>query len=260
MKSKIKISGIAILIIIILFVASYQYLRSNSISKQSLSMKPDITSDDPMKTHKPSSRRKKTRERSFNNYQESSLDYYQVIAENNLFRPIDWRKEVVKKRAPNPKPEPLPVKPPRRRPPPEPTYNLTLTGIVQNGAEWMAILEDETRGEGVFRGQGEKLKDALISEIFSEHIFIVRADAKVQLALGESIAYNTNGQILFDAIANQKPVRRSGILSANEGTFSVNLSEPSRAFLNEQKVETGDDAQQSLIERMRARRQREFGK
>jgi hypothetical protein len=116
---------------------------------------------------------------------------------------------------------------------------LTLTGIAQSGSEWIAILEDSNRKEGYFLHPGEKLKDSLVSEILAGHIILVQGDAKAQLSLGESIQYDMSGQLLLNTVANQKP-----------------------DFLNpksEIRLPTsGEDAQKSLIERMKAKRQKEL--
>ena len=245
-----------------------------SIEKQSLPAKQKITSDEHAKGHKPPSRRKKQSSsvsekplRRFTSFSElplrplvreaglrlhslvdksrSTVDAvglsrteYQVIVENNLFRPIGWRKEVVKKT--RPKTETVVLEIPKERP--APTYTLTLTGIAQNGSEWIAILEDRTRKEGYFLHRGEKLKDSLVSEILSEHIILVQGDSKTQFPLGESIQYNTNGQLLLNTIANQSTHPRP-----SEENSSVALSEKDKG------------TQKSLIERMRARRRKELG-
>jgi hypothetical protein len=162
---------------------------------------------------------------------------YQVIVENNLFRPLGWQEEVIKEPIPIPKIETVVVEIPRERP--APTYNLTLTGIAQSGSEWIAILEDSNRKEGYFLHPGEELKDFLVSEIFAGHIILVQGDAKAQLSLGESIQYDMSGQLLLNTVANQKP-----------------------DFLNPkseiQIPNSGEGAQKSLIERMKAKRQKEL--
>jgi len=150
---------------------------------------------------------------------------YQVIADNNLFRPLGWK---------NPPPSPQKTENPvvevhRKRP--APTYNLSLTGIAQNGSSWLAIVEDETKKEAYFLNRGEKLKDSFVEEIFEEHIILVVGDTKTQISLGESIKYDENGQILLNTIANR-------------------IVAP--------KIEKSENTQ-SLIEQMRARRRKELG-
>ncbi len=205
-----------------------------STERQSLSTKQNRASDEDIKKHKTSSRNKKKQASYSSEKPRSSWSEYRVIIENNLFRPIGWQK-VVKRITP--KTETVAVEIPPERP--EPTYTLTLTGIAQNGSEWIAILEDRTKKEGYFLHHGEKLKDSLVSEILSEHIILVQGDSKAQFPLGASIQYNTNGQLLLNTIANQS------ILIPNS-EFRISNS--------------GEDAPQSLIERMKARRRKELGK
>jgi len=191
------------------------------------------------KGHKPSSHSEKKQESSVSDKPHPMADTiglsrskYQVIVENNLFRPLGWQKEVVKKTTPTTE---TIVEIHRERP--APTYNLTLTGIAQDGSQWIAILEDRIRKEGYFLYRGEKLKDSLVSEIFPEHIVLVQRDAKAQLSLGESIQYDANGQILLNTIANQStlPSHRNSELKDQEAL------------------------KKSLIERMKARRKKELG-
>lgn len=161
---------------------------------------------------------------------------YQVIVENNLFRPLGWRKEVVKKTMPT---ETVVIEIPKERP--APTYNLTLTGIAQNSSQWIAIVEDETKKEGYFLHRGEKLKNALVSEISAEYIILVVGDTETQLSLGGNIKYNANGEIMLNTITTtQKP----DFLIPNPEFHTPNSDE---------------DTTKSLIERMKARRRKELG-
>ena len=79
------------------------------------------------------------------------LTDYEVIAENNLFRPLGWKREDPLPATPTVIPEPIAETPPA----PPPTYALVLTGIVKNGADWIAVVEDRERGEGMFLRRGE---------------------------------------------------------------------------------------------------------
>jgi len=203
-------------------------------------MNPNIASEKQME--KTSSRSEKKQASSglpaANSYFDKTRSFqseYQVIVENNLFRPLGWQKEVIKEPMPMPKTETVIVETPQERP--APTYNLTLTGIAQSGSDWIAILEDSNRKEGYFLHPGEKLKDSLVSEIFAGHIILVQGDAKAQLSLGESIKYDTNGHIILNTVTNQ----------------SIFL--PTSDF---RLPTSGEDAQKSLIERMKAKRQKEL--
>jgi hypothetical protein len=180
---------------------------------------------------------------------------YRVIAENNLFRPLGWKKEVVRKvvlPAPKPKIEPNPVV---ETPPPPPTYTLVLTGLVQSSAEWVAIFEDKKRDEGVFLRQGENLKDTLVNEIVPERITLARGDVKIQLALGESIEYGTDGQLLFGTVTT---VKKSGSSSGASSSMSPEAQTTRTANPSPEAQTTRTANPQGLIERMRARRKKEL--
>ena len=167
------------------------------------------------------------------------LKDYEIITENDLFRPLGWKKEIQ-----SPEEPPLTVTPEPivEIPPPPPTYTLVLTGIAKSGLGWIAVVEDRKRDEGAFLRRGEMLKDVRVQDIMSEHIMLARDDMTVQLALGESIEYGVDGRLRFDTAGTAKipkPSNKTGALSQTQ-------------------ADSGDDGEQSLIERLRARRRREL--
>ena len=174
---------------------------------------------------------------------------YQIIAENNLFRPLGWKKEAPPpaKPAPTPAPKPIVEIPPA---PPPLTYTLVLTGIVQNGSDRMAVIEDRQHNEGAFLRRGEMLKDVLVRDILAEHIKLVRGETTVQLFLGESIEYGIDGRLLFDTTGTAKMPKPTDQTNkpSPPPVGGASLPRPSP---------TGGDGQ-SLIERMRERRRREL--
>lgn len=176
-------------------------------------------------------------ERAFSLHRE--LKDYQVIAESNIFRPLGWKREVQSSEESTPKVAPEPIV---EIPPPPPAYTLVLTGIAKNGSDWIAVVEDQNRSEGAFLRRGETLKDVHIQEIMSEYITLVRDDMTLQLALGESIEYGVDGRLRFDTA----------------GTAEISKLPNETNAPAETEVDSGDDGEQSLIERMRARRQREL--
>lgn len=165
---------------------------------------------------------------------------YQIIAENNLFRPLGWTREVPPPIEPAATvvPEPIIEAPPT----PPPTYTLVLTGIVQNGSDWMAVIEDRQHNEGSFLQRGEMLKDVVVRDIVAEYIQLVRGEMMAQLALGESIEYGADGRVLFNTAGTAKPPKPTD-----------QTNKPS-----ETQMAGGGGDGQSLIERMRARRRREL--
>ena len=165
------------------------------------------------------------------------LKNYEIIAENNLFRPLGWKREVQSPNVPTAIPEPV-----VKTPPLPPTYTLVLTGIAKNGADWIAVVEDRTQDEGAFLRRGEMLKDVHVQDIMSEHITLTRDEMTVKLVLGESIEYGIDGRLRFD--------------TAGAARISK-LPNETRA-LSETQTDGDDNGEQSLIERMRARRRKEL--
>ena len=176
-------------------------------------------------------------ERAFSSHRE--LKDYEIIAENNLFRPLGWKREVQSPEESTPTVVPEPIV---EIPPPPPTYTLVLTGIAKNGSDWIAVVEDRKQDKGAFLRRGETLKDGRIQDIRSEHITLVRDDATLQLALGESIEYGVDGRLRFDTA----------------GTANISKLPNDTKALSETEADRDDDGEQSLIERLRARRQREL--
>ena len=165
------------------------------------------------------------------------LKNYEIIAENNLFRPLGWKREVQSPDVPTAIPEPV-----AKTPPLPPTYTLVLTGIAKNGADWIAVVEDRKQDEGAFLRRGEMLKDVHVQDIMSEHITLTRDEMTVKLVLGESIEYGIDGRLRFD--------------TAGAARISK-LPNETRA-LSETQTDGDDNGEQSLIERMRARRRKEL--
>ena len=167
------------------------------------------------------------------------LEDYAVIAENDLFRPLGWKRQIQSLDEPTPAVTPEPIV---ETAPLPPTYTLVLTGIAKNGLDWIAVVEDLKRDEGAFLRRGEMLKDVRVQDIMSEHITLTRGELTVQLALGESIEYGVDGRLRFDTAGTAKIPELSNETEA----------------LSETQVDSDDDGEQSLIERMRARRKEEL--
>ena len=167
------------------------------------------------------------------------LKDYEVIAENDLFRPLGWKKEIQSPKAPTPTVTHEPIV---ETPPPLPTYTLVLTGIAKSGSDWIAVVEDLKRDEGAFLRRGEMLKDVRVQNIMSEHITLTRGEMTVQLALGESIEYGIDERLRFGTAGAVKMPELPNKTDA----------------LSQTQADSGDDGEQSLIERMRARRREEL--
>ena len=169
----------------------------------------------------------------------AELQDYTVIAENDLFRPLGWKRQIQSSDEPTSTVTPEPIV---ETAPSPPTYTLILTGIAKSGSDWIAVVEDPKRDEGAFLQRGEMLKDVRVQEIMAEHITLIRDEMTVRLALGESIEYGVDGRLRFDTAGTAKipkPPNETGMLSKTQ-------------------ADSDDDGEQSLIERLRARRRREL--
>ena len=163
-----------------------------------------------------------------------ALKDYEIIAENDLFRPLGWKKEIQSPEEPTPTVTPKPIV----EIPPPPTHTLVLTGIAKSGSDWIAVVEDRKRNEGAFLRRGEMLKDVRVQDIMSEHITLARGEMVVQLALGESIEYGVDERLRFDTAGTAKIPEFPNETEGLSGTQEAD--------------------EQSLIERMRARRKEEL--
>lgn len=155
---------------------------------------------------------------------------YDIIAENNLFRPLGWRRDSGLPAEQNltPKSE-LTVE----RPSPLPTYGLTLTGIVKNGPHFLAVVEDQKIRAGMFLRCGETLKDTTVHEITPNYITLAREEVTVQLALGEGIKYGPDGRVLFGTVTKQQEVKRPTESDNSEQTLIERMRERRRTELNQ---------------------------
>ena len=167
------------------------------------------------------------------------LKDYAIIAENNIFRSLGWKREIQSPEEPT---ATAALEPIVEIPPPPPTYTLVLTGIAKSGSDWIAVVEDRKQDEGAFLRRGEMLKDVRVQDIMSEYITLTRDKMAVELALGESIEYGVDGRVQFDTV----------------GTAKISKLFNKTEALSETQTDSDDDGGQSLIERMRARRREEL--
>ena len=89
-------------------------------------------------------------------------DYYQVIVDNNLFRPLGWK-------PPNKKPE----------------YSLLGTTVDPTGNRSEAFVVEERTNQFFIVGVGEKIGDALVKEIEDKKVTLYKD--------GETITLNSGG-------------------------------------------------------------------
>lgn len=165
---------------------------------------------------------------------------YEAITQHNLFRPLGW--EPPKRTTTTLIPEHTPPVEPEPASQPQPHY-LTLTGIAQDGAESIAILEDSDRSATYFLRAGEKLKQGRIRAIHPEHIVMIQDEAEAEVALGKSVPYNGNGHLLFGSLQRHSPIPRA---DADRLTMDSGAEDTQEAT--------------SLLEQMRARRRKELAR
>jgi hypothetical protein len=96
---------------------------------------------------------------------ESGGDFYRVIIENNLFRPLGWQR-------PNRNPE----------------YALIATWIGTQGAVAKALVMERKSSQLYYVAQGEKVGDAIVENIAANQVSLKASDAIVTLK-AESIQF-----------------------------------------------------------------------
>ena len=96
---------------------------------------------------------------------ESGGDFYRVIIENNLFRPLGWQ-----------------------RPNRDPEYALVATWIGTRGTIAKALVMERKSSQLYYVAQGEKVGDAIVENIAANQVSLKASDAIVTLK-AESIQF-----------------------------------------------------------------------
>jgi hypothetical protein len=230
-KKKIKIPGIVILLIFVLivgiglkvlgFTISYLKEKQPSIATKQIKTARTVKSliYSPTEVIRPVEK----------------LSDCQVIFQNNLFEPLGGRRlepQKVEIVATNPQ-----VEPPK--PPAEKLNEITLTGIVYIDNEYQALIEDSGRGKSLYLKKGDKIKDYFVESITKDTMVLTNEETRLTKALGSKTYYNNNGKLLASG------------------------SQPSTEFASKPTIQSDasekEDANLSLIERMKARRRKELG-
>jgi len=174
----------------------------------------------------------------------------QIIVRRNLFVPLGGRiaepakqinQVIVAKQEPP-------------KPPPDPIYDLILTGIVYNGDELLALVEDSSRNRSFYLKKGDKLKDYYVEKITDKEIVLVNGDSKITQALGSKTYYDTSGKLLASKPANTVSATIAMNETSNRPSPSVAKNEPDSSASS-----NISNANLSLIEQMKARRKKELG-
>lgn len=164
-----------------------------------------------------------------------SLYDYNVIIKRDIFRPLGLTFALPNRSVteqPTPKDE-------QRQQPPEPTYKLAFTGVVNIDGKNIALIEDSNRNQAYYLTEGAKLKDYLVDSVSDDKIVLRKDQDIFTFNVGSSIYYNKDGLI------------------TSRNVQSHELFSERRESKGEDRVSLGNNA--SIIERMRARRRLELG-
>jgi hypothetical protein len=100
-------------------------------------------------------------QRSTSSDSKDSSDFYKVIVDNNIFRPLGWR-------------------PPNR----EPQYTLIGTAINPNGTRVEAFISEERSNDFYIVGVGDKVGDAIVKEIQQKKVTLDKNGETITLRKG----------------------------------------------------------------------------
>lgn len=257
MKSRKKVPGVLILVIVVFFIGlgwKYHKTISGYLGEKQVSEMKAQTINQNSKISFTNTHSKRTVIR--------SLSDCQVIVRKNIFEPLGGRHiEVSLTKQTAQLTMPTKQEPPK--PPPDPIYELTLTGIVLMNNELMALIEDSSRNRSYYLKKGDKLKDYAVDEIKDNEIILVNGDSKITQKLGSKTFYNQNGRLLATrpSYTSSSLVVSAGlneradqpVATSNTNNVSANQSSSSS------ELSGNVGANLSLIEQMKARRKRELG-
>ena len=166
MKTQSKIITVITLcgaVILLLLISQYKSLNTHGdITDKSREMlvdpakgkrMPDQKRVNPEKPNagKDASARRKNPNVNRNTEPNGNADFYRVIVENNLFRPLGWRK-----------------------PDREPQYTLIATLIESEGNKARAFLMDRKSNQSYYVAIGEKVGDAIVKDIKSNQVTLYK--------------------------------------------------------------------------------------
>jgi hypothetical protein len=189
----------------------------------------------------------------------NNLSDCQIIARKNLFEPLGGR--IAEPSSAKPITQVASVikqEPPK--PPPDPIYDLILTGIVYNGNEILALIEDSSKGKSFYLRKGDKLKDYYVESITDKNVVLMNGDSKITQALGSKTYYNVSGKLLASRPANAPSAPIAMNETSNRSTPSAPVANSvANSSSNSSASSNNSNANLSLIEQMKARRKKELG-
>ncbi len=101
---------------------------------------------------------------------DDNSDFYKVIVDNNIFRPLGWR-------------------PPNR----EPQYTLIGTAIGQNGTRVEAYVLEQRSNKFYIASVGDKIGDAVVQEIQQKKVTLDKKGEKITLRSGNDPFLKSGG-------------------------------------------------------------------
>lgn len=135
---------------------------------------------------------------------ESGGDFYSVIIENNLFRPLGWQ-----------------------RPNRDPEYALVATWIGTRGTVAKALVMERKSSQLYYVAQGEKVGDAIVENIAANQVSLKASDNIVTLKAesmqflsgssrsGEKSGGGGNSEVSAEGPDNERRAQRAGRRGAN---------------------------------------------
>ena len=223
MKTQSKIITVTLLcgaVILLLLISQYKSLnthgnttdksRERLVNPAKVKRMPDQKRANPEKRNadKDTSARRKNPNVNRDKEPNGNADFYRVIVENNLFRPLGWQK-------------------PNR----EPQYTLIATLIESEGNTARAFLMDRKSNQSYYVAIGEKVGDAIVKDIKSNQVTLNKVGNTVTIRAEwnpflSSSSRNSGG----DPTLNRG--NRSNQNSENSDSKKLNLTEIKRRLQN----------------------------
>lgn len=110
------------------------------------------------------------RDRSEDSSSSNSEDYYNVIVNNNIFRPLGWR-------------------PPNR----EPEYAFVTTSVYDDASKSVGYVEERRSNKTHTVGIGDKIGDAVVTDIKDKEILLDKDGEKITLRRGSNVFLKIGG-------------------------------------------------------------------
>lgn len=181
---------------------------------------------------------------------EALLERYKVILEarpfvRRSFRPKPKRAPVVRRPARKPERDPQPVKP--SGPPP---ISVRLTGLIGDGTDRSAVLENYTTGEGLFLKQGTSLGPYSVVRVEAATLVVKDGSGERTLALGDALTLPASAKSHFKKLGPKRP---------DPGTVPERGRRRSRSGYKP-PIKLSAGRRKSILERLKARRRAALAK